>query len=125
MFHVNTSQVKHASPEAPRAYGRRLASTAPRRCRRALPGGPPCNRLIAAGVRGHVCDRCRVAQARGLEVTGPCACCGSKDLRVLSLVTLRSGPAVLCANDRSVLGRLDLTLLELCEEVRLGAAAAA
>jgi hypothetical protein len=105
-----TIHVQH-SP-APRDYGRRLARTDPRRCRR-------CTRPAAPG--RHECSACIVGRSRGRLTDEPCAVCGCTDLRVLGLVELAGGQVVsLCANDAAVLGRLSLTLDELRAEVLVG-----
>ena len=111
-FQVTAIHVQLAA--APHTYGPRLAKGEPRRCR-----NPRCRRRIPAEARRHECARCAVTATRGRSVDAPCAVCGNDDLRVLGWTELVSGPVILCANDRTVLGRLALTLDELRVEVAL------
>jgi hypothetical protein len=64
-----------------------------------------------------VCDRCRKARERG-RAPGEACCdvCGVSDVRVLAQVELEV-QRTLCANCRTIRGRLPLTLAELRVEV--------
>ena len=57
-----------------------------------------------------------MAASRGKSIDGPCAVCGCSDGRVLGRAELVGQVVILCANDRAILGRLELTLAELRAE---------
>jgi hypothetical protein len=132
-----------SEPVIPRArpYPRRLRPGVARRCNMTILALAPalavaqgsarflrlaCNRVVDPDRRAHKCPRCVTLRHRGQMPTGPCAVCGSADLRVLSRVDLADGVHDLCANCSAIAAgarygdAAPVTLEELRAEVWIG-----
>ncbi len=72
---------------------------------------------MAGATRSHVCNVCNLNEKRGKAVHEPCALCGLTDLRMLSVVELEGGRAVLCRNHAALLSPLVRTLDDVRTEV--------
>lgn len=75
-----------------------------------------CGRPTSEPRRGR-CWGCYFREHRGREVDQACACCGTRDRRVLGLLTLADGRVTTCGNCARVAGKRKLELEQLRAEV--------
>ena len=90
-------------------------------CRSTFPVKPTkpcaaCGRPTAEPRRG-CCWACYFRARTAREVAESCACCGTRDRRVLGLQTLADGPTTLCGNCGRVAGKRKMLLDALRAEV--------